>query len=202
MANEHQSDRIPEPEVRGPGRGRLILGVALGVLAVAGLLVAAITLRNDSSAIASRTEPPAPSMTSPPTSTAGLRTELVARLESILRQREEAYHKRDTTILHGIYTTDCPCLESDSNAIRELLDKEYVWVGGATSIQVQRLERVSDRLWLIVATFSSEALRIETESGRLIRNEPKGSDLFQFALVKPVGSTEWLLGRASSYQAG
>jgi hypothetical protein len=142
MPNEHQSDRIPEPEVRGPVRGRLILGVALGVLAVASLVVAAITLRNDSSAIASRTEPPAPSMTSPPTSTAGLRTELVARLESILRQREEAYHKRDPKILDEIYTTDCPCLESDSNAIRELLDKEYVWVGGATSILVQRLERV------------------------------------------------------------
>ena len=55
-------------------------------------------------------------------------------------------------------------------------------------------------MWIVVADFNSEALRIETESGRLVRTEPLGSDLFQFVLARPMGSTQWLLGRASSYE--
>jgi hypothetical protein len=64
------------------------------------------------------------------------------------------------------------------------------------------LERVTARMWIIVADFTSEALRIETESGRLVRTEPRGSDLFQFVLAMPTGSSQWLLGRASSYENG
>jgi hypothetical protein len=136
------------------------------------------------------------------TTSISLETELVARLREILATREAAYGKRDPKILDSIYTSDCPCLESDSSAIRELVSEGYVWVGGGTSVDVRRLERVSARMWIIVADFTSEALRIETESGRLVRSEPRGSDLFQFVLARPTGSTQWLLGRATSYEKG
>ena len=66
-----------------------------------------------------------------------------------------------------IYTVDCPCMKSDSNAIRELVSEDYVWVGGETSVRVRRLERVTSRMWIIVADFTSEPLRIETKFGRL-----------------------------------
>jgi hypothetical protein len=129
-------------------------------------------------------------------------TELVARLKEILARREAAYDQRDPEILKKIYTSDCPCLKSDSNAIRELISEDYVWVGGETTIDVRRLERVSTRMWIVIADFTSEALRIETESGQLVRTEPRGSDLFQFVLAIPIGSTQWLLGRATSFESG
>jgi hypothetical protein len=136
------------------------------------------------------------------TTTLDPQAELVARLREILARREAAYSQRDPDILKQIYTVDCPCLKSDSNAIRELVSEDYIWVGGETSIKVRRLERVTARMWIIVADFTSEALRIETESGRLVRTEPRGSDLFQFVLAMPTGSSQWLLGRASSYENG
>ena len=105
-------------------------------------------------------------------------------------------------LLSAVYTVDCPCLEGDTNAIEELVGKHYRLVGGATSIRVRRTERVTGRLWLVIADFESAPLRIETEGGKLVRQEPAGSDLFQFALAKPVDTTEWLLGRASPYKDG
>jgi hypothetical protein len=113
-----------------------------------------------------------------------------------------AYRKRDPELLREIYTVDCPCLESDSNAIRELIREDYVWVGGETSIRVRSSKQVTESMWIIIADFSSEPLRIQTVSGRTVRNEPGGSDLFQFVLAKPSGSTQWLLGRATSYKDG
>jgi hypothetical protein len=154
------------------------------------------------------TKPPAdegsdaPTLQAPTTTSIDPQTELVDRLEEILARREAAYDQRDPDILKEIYTVDCPCLKSDYNAIRELISEDYVWVGGETSIDVRRLEQVTERMWIIVADFTSEALRIETESGRLVRAEPRGSDLFQFVLARPMGSTQWLLGRASSYESG
>jgi hypothetical protein len=135
-------------------------------------------------------------------STVGPQTELVARLEEILARRGVAYRERDPEILKEIYTEDCPCLKSDSNAIRELLSEDYNWVGGKTSIRVRHLERVTERMWIIIADFTSEPLRIETASGRPVRTEPRGSDLFQFVLARPTDSNQWLLGRASSHETG
>jgi hypothetical protein len=93
-------------------------------------------------------------------------------------------------------------LASDTNAIHELISANYIWIGGEASIRVRRTERVTARMWMVIADFSSEPLRVETQSGRLIRSEPRGRDLFQFVLAKPAGSTQWLLGRASSYKDG
>jgi hypothetical protein len=176
----------------------LIIGALLLVLAF-------VVTRNDNGdgkATAERGDVVA--TTTPTPTTAGIdpQTELVTRLREILARREAAYYKRNPEILREIYTVDCPCLKSDFNAIRELVREDYVWVGGETSIDVRSLDRVSARMWIVVARFTSEALRMETESGRLVRAEPRGSDLFQFLLAKPTGSTQWLLGRASSYEKG
>ena len=200
MPNEDQSTVAPSP--MDPQR-RLRPWMIVAILALAGLLFTFFVVRNDDKATSrSRSEvqaPPSPSQT--PTSVDD-QDELVSRLEEILATREEAYRNRDPRILNEIYTVDCPCRTSDSNAIRELIKENYVWVGGETSIQVRRTKQVSERMWIIVADFRSGALRIETESGSLIRKEPQGQDLFEFVLAKPPGSTRWLLGRAAAFEDG
>ncbi|HEU4399804.1 MAG TPA: hypothetical protein VFU54_18430, partial [Actinomycetota bacterium] len=136
------------------------------------------------------------------TTTIDTQTEVVARLREILRVRDRAFHDRNAELLDAVYTVDCPCLEGDGNAIEELISKKYHLIGGETSIRIRRIERVTGRLWLVIADFRSAPLRIESEGGELVRQEPAGSDLFQFALAKPVDAAEWLLGRASPYKDG
>ena len=137
------------------------------------------------------------STTSP---TLGTRTEVVERLREILQIRDRAFRERDSKPLEDVYTIDCPCLEGDRNAIKELASNNYHMIGGTTSIKVRRTDQVNGRLWLVVADFRSAPLRIEAADNRLIREESGGSDLFQFALSKPSGSSEWLLGRATAYK--
>jgi hypothetical protein len=200
MANEDHS--VVDPPPRGPSASPRIW-TGLGILLAVGLLLAVfVTRQGDEVPTPTTNKALGPTIPAQPTTTIDEQDELVNRLEEILARREQAYRERNTKALQEIYTVDCPCLESDSNAIRELNGKGYVWVGGETSIKVRRTERVSARLWTIIADFTSAPLRIETESGKLIRREPGGTDLFQFALAMPRGSTEWLLGRASSYQGG
>ena len=184
MRDDDQPASGPQPNRRKALRG---VSSVLAVLIACGLLFAILAVRDDDEADGASTRE---SSDAPPSSqtntTVDARAELVARLEEILAKREVAYRKRDPDILREIYTVDCPCLKSDSNAIRELRSEGYNWVGGETSIKVRRLERVTERMWILIADFSSEPLRIETESGRIVRNEPRGSDLFQFVLAKEV----------------
>ena len=200
MSSEDQSAAASPHKPLRAIRG---LAAVAAVLVVSALVFAFVIRDNDRN-----TKPDADQGTvattlpAPNTTIIDPQTELVNRLNEILARREVAYDQRDPEILGEIYTVDCPCLKSDSNAIRELINEDYVWIGGGASIDVRRLERVTDRMWIIVADFTSEALRIETESGHLVRSEPRGSDLFQFVLARPVGSTQWLLGRASSYENG
>ena len=202
MSSEDQS-RATSPHKR-PRAGRS-LGMVTAIMFVIALVFVFVVIRDEDR----HTEAPAAggsntTATLPMHTTTSIdpQTELVDRLREILARRETAYGQRNPGLLKTIYTTDCPCLKSDSNAIRELISQDYIWVGGRTSIDVRRLERITARMWIIVADFTSEALRIETESGRLVRAEPRGSDLFQFVLARPMGSTQWLLGRASSYENG
>lgn len=174
--------------------------VLIAVLVIAGLAFIVFAVRDDGGpAKASQDEIIDPDST--PNTTTGIdeQEELVARLREILAERSRAYRIRDPRVLDGIYTVDCPCLESDGNAIRELISEDYIWVGGETSIQVRHIERVTARMRIIIADFSSKPLRIETKSGRLVRRESENRSLFQFVLAKPTGSRQWLLGRASSY---
>jgi hypothetical protein len=186
-----------------PTPPRRLIGVALvaGLLVVVLLSVLLVT-REDKVGV----NEPRLSPTSVGTSTTSVkrnsRTEIVERLKSILKTRDEAFRNRTAGLLHNIYTVDCPCLEGDTNAIKELTSNNYHIVGGTTSIRVHKVDRVTERLWLVIADFQSAPLRIESESGDLIRMEPAGSNLFQFALSKPAGSTEWLLGQATAYKDG
>jgi hypothetical protein len=191
---------VSRPPVKGP-TDRYWIWLIVVILAVASLFTVFV-LRDDDDASAtspSGVSGPAPS---PPMTPIDSKSELVARLKEILAMRERAYRDRDPEVLKRIYTIDCPCLKSDSNAIRELIRRNYIWVGGETSLRIRKTERVTARMWSIIADFGSAPLRIETESGRLIREEPQGQDLFQFVLAKPIGSAQWLLGRASSYEDG
>lgn len=174
------------------------VGLVVIVLLVA-LLGVFIMGRDDHIEVAAPTHTQSSVKTSP-TTAVGTRAEVIERLRTILGIRDKAFRERDAKILEDVYTVDCPCLEGDRNAIKELESNNYRMVGGATSIRIRRASQVSAQLWLVVADFRSAPLRIETEDERLIREEPGGSDLFQFALAKPADSSEWLLGRATAYK--
>jgi hypothetical protein len=193
----------PPQSPRGPSHAVWVAATATALLVVVAVAAFLIT-RSDGEAVGSPSPEPSVSQTtvSPTTTTVDTRTEVVARLREILKVRDKAFQDRNADLLGAIYTVDCPCLEGDTNAIKDLVGNNYRLVGGATSIRVRRTERVTERLWLIIAAFESAPLRIETAGGELVRQEPAGSDLFQFALAKPVDATEWLLGRASPYRDG
>jgi hypothetical protein len=126
------------------------------------------------------------------------RTDVISRLREILKIREEAYRSRSSEILESIYSRDCPCLSSDGNAIDGLLRKKRIWDGIRTSIEVREVTKLNERVWTVVGLFSSEALYVRTEDGRLVETEPAGKDLFRFTLVKPQGGQDWLLGIVSA----
>jgi hypothetical protein len=200
MHNEDHPVTASEPQ-RAKALRRVWVLIAL--LAIGSLLIGILVIPdNNGSDAASRNSEPDVTAFSETTTSADPRTELVSRLEEILARRGLAYQSRDPGILKEIYTIDCPCMKSDSSAIRELLSENYNWIGGETSVKVRRLQRVTERMWILIADFTSEQLRVETESGRTVRIEPRGSEVFQFVLARPVGSSQWLLGRASSYESG
>jgi hypothetical protein len=191
MADVHHPGSRPPT---GTQRRRFIF-----VVLIAGLVmtigVIALTGRSDPGTTS------APSASTPTTTldvtttTIGEKEEVVARLRAILRVRDRAYRERDVGLLREVYTTDCPCLRGDGKAIEQLIKDDAVWVGASTSVKVQELERASDRLWIVVATFIGSPFRIETESGNLIRSVEGQSEPFRFALAK-VDSEELLLGFA------
>jgi hypothetical protein len=191
----------PPPSPRGPSRAVWVAATATALLvAVAAFLMT----RNDGEAAGSL--PPEPSVpqttASPTTTTVDTETEVVARLREILRVRDVAYQRRDAELLKTIYTNDCPCLAGDANAIKQLLKDNAIWVGASTSIRVERLERVSDRLWIVIANFDASPFRIETESGQLVRSIEGKSELFRFVLARIAGRPEWVLGYAAPVSQG
>jgi hypothetical protein len=180
-----------------------LIAVGLGVSLLLMASLTAILVRvKDNPGVSDETLSSPSSETARATTESNTRTVVVERLKDILRIRDRAFRDHNSDLLKDIYTTDCPCLEGDRNAIKELVSNNYHIVGGATSIRVRRVEQVSERLWLVVADFRSARLRIEAKDGRLIREEPAGNDLFQFALSNPTGSAEWLLGKAIAYREG
>jgi hypothetical protein len=64
-------------------------------------------------------------------------------------------------------------------------------------VRVQKLDKVNDRLWIVVASFVGSPFRIETESGSLIRAVEGKSELFRFALARTT-KDELLLGFAAA----
>jgi hypothetical protein len=187
----------PPPTPRGPSRAVWTAAISSALLVAA--IAAVFATRGDQQAAGSL--PPVPS--SPPptaaatTTTIDPRTEVVARLKEILKVRDAAYAQRRASLLKTIYTSDCPCLAGDGDAIKQLLKDKAVWVGAFTSIRVKKLERVNERLWIVIAIFDGSPFRIETESGELIRSVRGKSELFRFVLARSLASSEWLLGYAA-----
>ncbi len=67
-----------------------------------------------------------------------------------------------------------------------------------TSIVVKSANEVNDRLWIVVATVRTPSVRIETETGQLVRIVPPEQNIVRFALARPPNEEEWLLGHASN----
>jgi hypothetical protein len=173
-----------------------MLAVMIGGLVV-GVAIWGVVRRADPAALGSLTSSTSPTVAAT-TSTIGEKEEVVVRLQEILRVRDRAYRDRDIELLRKVYTTDCPCLRGDRDAIRQLLRDNAVWVGASTSVRVQELERVNDRLWIVVADFIGSPFRIETESGDLIRAVEGKSEVFRFALARTTSDKELLLGFAAA----
>jgi hypothetical protein len=135
--------------------------------------------------------------TTAPTTTLEPQDEVIDRLRDILRIRDRALEKRDAKLLDTIYTVDCNCLSQSRALIRQLRKDHVVWDGLSTSLQVQKVEKINDRLWTVIGVLATSTARIEDESGNLIEIAPAEKDRFRFAVAKPVDSQDWLLGYAS-----
>ena len=70
-------------------------------------------------------------------------------------------------------------------------------MGASTTVRIKKIEKVNDRLWIVMANFVGSPFRIETESGDLIRAIEGRTELFRFALVRTTGSHR-LLGFAAA----
>lgn len=188
----------PPPTPRGPSRAAWVAATVVALLVVTAV-VAVLMTRGDGEAAGSTAPEPSSSQTtaSPTTTTIDTRTEVVARLREILRVRDRALETRNASLLSSIYTVDCPCFQGDRDAIRRLKQSHEVWRGVATSISVQNLEKVNERLWIVNALFVAAPFQVENESGDLIRNTPGERNLTRFALARPAGHEKWLLGYVS-----
>jgi len=193
----------PPPTPGGPSRAAWVAATAVALLVVTAVAAFLMTRGDGEAAGSPSPEPSRPQTTaSPTTTTIDTRTEVVARLREILRVRDVAYRRRDAELLKTIYTNDCPCLAGDGNAIKQLLKDNAIWVGASTSIRVEKLERVSDRLWIVIASFNASPFRIETESGQLVRSIEGKSELFRFVLARIAARPEWMLGYAAPVGQG
>ena len=193
------SNEDPQASTTGTVRSRGL--VLVGALIAVGVVGAALLIasRGDeptstSTSIASAT----PETTSPiATSIPDSRSTVVARLREILQVRERAFETRDSSLFDEVYTDNCSCLRAGRNAIAALRKEKVVWKDRSISIEIRSAERVNSDLWEIVATFNSDAFRIESENGALIREAPAERLQYRFLLVRQSDTDNWLLGSAT-----
>jgi hypothetical protein len=132
-----------------------------------------------------------------PSTTIATRDEVISRLHQIFRIRDQAIQTRDSRVLNGIYTVDCPCLKGDQALVRKLKDEGLMWQGVKVSLIIEDAERVNDRLWIVNALVKTSAFEIRRESGETVRIVAAGQERSRFALSRPEGQDAWLLGQAS-----
>jgi hypothetical protein len=177
----------------------IFAGAILAVLAL--LIIFTITTRlmspSESSAPTASAVADDPARSTAPSTTVETRDEVVSRLHQIFRIRDRAIQTRDIQELNGIYTIDCPCLKGDQALIERLKREGLVWHGVKVSLAVEEIERVNDRLWIVDAVVKTSAFEIRRESGETVRGVPSGQERSRFALARPVGQDDWLLGQAS-----
>jgi hypothetical protein len=194
MRSDHQPN--------GPGRWRrmphrrLVLSVLVACLVIA-LAAIEVARRSDSASTGHSPTVPSTSRTASTATTLEEEDEVVARLRAILRLRDRAYRERRFELLERVYTADCPCLRGDGDAIRQLIADDAVRVGASTSVQIRKLEKMNDRLWIVTANFLASPFRIETESGDLIRAVEGRNELFRFVLSRTTNGSDLLLGLAA-----
>jgi hypothetical protein len=195
----HDNPAPPPPNPRGPSHHiPMFAAVTVALLLVA--VVAAILVTRGGDAKSTAPLPPqtaSVTSTTAPTTTLEPQDEVIDRLRDILRIRDRALEKRDAKLLDTIYTVDCNCLSQSRALIRQLRKDHVVWDGLLTSLQVQKAEKINDRLWTVIGVLATSTARIEDESGHLIEIAPAEKDRFRFAVAKPVDSQDWLLGYAS-----
>jgi hypothetical protein len=196
----HDQPTPPPPTPRSPThRAAWLTAIAVALVVVVAVAAVLVTRGDGQAAGSPSPTPPSPQPTASPTTTTTIdpQTEVVARLREILRVRDRALETRNASLLSSIYTVDCPCLQGDRDAIRQLKQNHEVWRGVATSISVQNLEQVNERLWIVNALFVAAPFQVENESGDLIRKTPGERNITRFALARPVGHAKWLLGHVS-----
>jgi hypothetical protein len=192
-------DRQPSPTAGGPSR-RHLLAVALILALVLSIAVFVVSLDTEPATTpSSNTLPPAtaPRGTAVPDS----RGAVVARLQEILEVREQAFKERDASLFDEVYTSDCSCLRAGRDAIAALKKENVLWQGRSISIEVQSAKSVGPMLWEVVAIFVSEAFRIETEEGALVRQAPAERIRYRFLLVRTSHTNLWRLGSASPVES-
>jgi ketosteroid isomerase-like protein len=185
--------RTSESPILTP-RGKAMFAILISAVIVA--VVSTVVWHSDSPATGS---PPLSASSRAVTTTSLMEKDQVeVRLRDILKVRDQAYRRRNVQLLRQIYTADCPCLQGDGAAIRQLLEDDAVWVGASTSVRIKKLEKVSDRVWVIVANFDASPFRIETESGTLIRAVEGRTELFRFVPAKNSTGSSLQLGYAAA----
>jgi hypothetical protein len=193
-------DNDPQTEPGVPSvvshRGRLY--VVLFALAAASIIAVGVVISRDDQPSPRSSTGRLTDGSTTTTATVSGRTEIIARLREILEIRDRALLARDANLLSDIYTVDCECLEDGRALIRQLRSENIVWRGVQTNITVRSVEEVNDRLWIVVAAVGTPSVRIETESGRLVRTVPPERNTVRFALAKPQNAEDWLLGHAST----
>jgi hypothetical protein len=192
MSNE---DHRPSPTVARSSRGYL---VAVILIASSMGVVFFVTTRGDepvnaNSSSPSRSKGTITSTAKPPDP----RSEVVARLREILDVREQAFRQRDASLFDEVYTSDCPCLRAGRDAIAALKKENVQWTHRSISIQVGSVRSINNRLWEVVAIFTSDSFRIETEDGVLVRDVPAERIRYRFLLVRSSDTDPWRLGNAS-----
>jgi hypothetical protein len=191
-------DRQPPPTAGGPSRRRL-LAVALIISIVLSIAVFVVSRDTDpATTVSSNT---LPTTTAPAAAVPDSRGAVVARLQEILEVREQAFRERDASLFDEVYTSDCSCLRAGRDAIAALKRENVLWQGRSISIKVQSAKSVGPMLWEVVAIFVSEAFRIETEEGALVRQAPAERIRYRFLLVRTSYTNSWRLGSASPVES-
>ena len=174
-------------------RRYLLVGAVVALVVVGAVMV---VVRNvDDAAPSSDALPPESTVAPGSTTIPDPERTVVARLREILQVREQAFRERDASLFEDVYTSDCSCLQAGREAIAVLKKENIQWRERSVSIDVQSATSINDNLWEVVALFVSDAFRIETDKGLLVREAPAERLRYRFLLVRTEGS--WRLGKAS-----
>jgi hypothetical protein len=176
-----------------------LIGIALSALVL--LIILTLTTRllgpDDSNVSSANVTANDPETSTVPTTTIETRVEVISRLHQIFEIRDQAIQTRNARVLNDIYTVDCPCLKGDRALIKRLKNERLIWDGVRVALVIEEVEQVNDRLWIVNALVKTSAFEIRRESGAPVRGVSPGQERSRFALARPAGKDDWLLGQVS-----